>query len=186
MRRIAATVAVVIAAGILGGCGNTKEVLGIQEKRPPDEFAVYSRAPLSLPPEFGLRPPTPGTERPDTRDPSVDAKRAMLAGRALRPVESEDASPGLRALLRQAGAVGIDPAIRDEINRETTALIEAESSFTDSLLFWREAPEPGDAVDAPKEAQRIRQNQALGQPLGEGDTPTIEKKEKGWLEGIFD
>ena len=36
-------------------CGVTKKDLGI-EKESPDEMMVVSRAPLSIPPEFGLRP----------------------------------------------------------------------------------------------------------------------------------
>ena len=39
----------------LCACGVTKRTLGI-EKESPDEMMVVSRAPLSIPPEFGLRP----------------------------------------------------------------------------------------------------------------------------------
>ena len=33
-------------------------------KRSPDEFAVVRRAPLILPPDYGLRPPRPGETGP--------------------------------------------------------------------------------------------------------------------------
>ena len=39
----------------LCACGITKEKLGL-EKSSPDEMSVVSRAPLSIPPEFGMRP----------------------------------------------------------------------------------------------------------------------------------
>jgi hypothetical protein len=48
---------------LLTACGgNTvKETLGIGHK-PPDEFRVVSRPPLSVPPQFNLRPPATGTQ----------------------------------------------------------------------------------------------------------------------------
>jgi hypothetical protein len=45
------------------GGGNWKQAIGI-EPTSPDEFAVESRAPLTIPPDFDLRPPAPGTVRP--------------------------------------------------------------------------------------------------------------------------
>ena len=39
----------------LGACGLTKEKLGLSRKSP-NEATVESRAPLSLPPEFDVRP----------------------------------------------------------------------------------------------------------------------------------
>ena len=40
---------------LLCGCGLTQKDLGI-EKTSPDEMLVVSRSPLSIPPEFDLRP----------------------------------------------------------------------------------------------------------------------------------
>ncbi len=34
------------------------------DRSSPDEFAVESRAPLTIPPDFALRPPQPGAPRP--------------------------------------------------------------------------------------------------------------------------
>ena len=44
-----------VLAVMVCACGLTKKDLGI-EKESPDEMLVVSRAPLSIPPEFGLRP----------------------------------------------------------------------------------------------------------------------------------
>ena len=44
-----------VLAVMVCACGLTKKDLGI-EKDSPDEMMVVSRAPLSIPPEFGLRP----------------------------------------------------------------------------------------------------------------------------------
>lgn len=40
---------------LLSACELTRSDLGL-EKESPDEMLVVSRAPLSIPPEFGLRP----------------------------------------------------------------------------------------------------------------------------------
>jgi len=44
-----------LVIGILCGCSMTKKDFGL-EKDAPDEMLVVSRSPLSIPPEFGLRP----------------------------------------------------------------------------------------------------------------------------------
>ena len=49
------TVLFLICVSILSGCGLTRSDLGL-EKATPDEMLVVSRAPLSIPPEFNLRP----------------------------------------------------------------------------------------------------------------------------------
>jgi Protein of unknown function (DUF3035) len=43
----------------------------------PDEFAVESRAPLTIPPEFDLRPPQPGAPRPQDVTAAERAKRVI-------------------------------------------------------------------------------------------------------------
>ncbi|WP_119462257.1 DUF3035 domain-containing protein [Rhodospirillaceae bacterium SYSU D60014] len=54
--------AIALMAG-LSGCSQTQDALGLT-KSAPDEFQVFQRAPLSLPPNFALRPPEPGAPRP--------------------------------------------------------------------------------------------------------------------------
>ena len=66
----------------LAGCGQgtVQEALGMG-KRSPDEFAVVSRAPLILPPDYGLRPPRPGRSRPGVDTPSERARASLTGGR---------------------------------------------------------------------------------------------------------
>lgn len=62
-------------AVVLSGCEGVRSSLGLG-KNPPDEFQVVSRAPLSLPPDYNLRPPEPGAPRPQegtARDQAQDA-----------------------------------------------------------------------------------------------------------------
>ncbi len=183
---LAASVAVA-AAIALSGCTDARKALGF-EKAPPDEFQVVERAPLSMPPDFSLRPPAPGTVRP--QEGSVrDQARAALAGRSLgTPISTQGRSQGDLALMKKAGADQIQPDIRVVVNKETQALAEADKSFTDKLVFWRkpDGPGAGEQLDASREAQRLRENQALGRAVGDGDSPRIARRKKGMLEGIFD
>ena len=52
-------------------------------------------------------------------------------------------------------------------------------------MFWRKPREPGIVVDPAKEAQRIRENSALGQSQDTGDTPIVQPKQRALLEGLF-
>jgi Protein of unknown function (DUF3035) len=180
--------ALLAAVALLGGCEGMKQDLGIGVKRPPDEFTVYSRAPLSLPPDFGLRPPANATTAASqSAAPREIARQAMLGGtpaaaNAAAPVGS---SPGVQELLQRTGAANAQSDIRAQVNRETTILAEADQSFVERLMFWSNPPEPATVVDPTQETRRIQENQALNRPLTEGQTPTIRRKPKALLEGIF-
>lgn len=183
---LAASVAVV-AAIALSGCTDARRALGF-EKAPPDEFQVVERAPLSMPPEFSLRPPAPGAVRPQEGN-TRDQARQALAGRTTgTPVSAQGRSTGDVALLKKAGAEQIQPDIRVLVNKETQSIAEMDKSFTDKLVFWRKPDGigAGEQLDAGKEAQRLRENQALGRAVGDGDSPRIARRKKGMLEGIFD
>jgi hypothetical protein len=176
-----------------GGCSGVKETLGLT-KQSPDEFKVVSRAPLSMPPDYNLRPPTPGSPRPQEGTPRDQAEQAVfqhttLPADAIPPIgegESEAAqSSGESALLQSAGATGVDPNIRQLVDTETAEDAADSRTLADTLVFWRE-PEPyGTVVDPAAEQKRLQENAATGQPVTEGETPTIVRKKKGMLEGIF-
>lgn len=183
-------VAIVAFAG-LQGCDTARSLAGMQ-KQVPDEFEVVTRAPLSLPPDFGLRTPQPGADRPQELTPRDQARSILLRNSGNKEttaiqaaVESGRFSPGEAALLARAGAVNVDPKIRQTINNESTALVDESKSFTQKLLFWQDPPEPGQIVDPGKESRRIREARAMGDPVSKGEVPVIERKEKGWFEGIF-
>mgnify|MGYP003851137609 CR=1 FL=1 len=174
------------AAVLLGGCTETRNVLGLN-KRVPDEFAVYSRAPLSLPPDFGLRPPEPGSSRPQREMPEDDARKALAGGSSAGGTQQAEVGEGagVQALLKQMGAQDTDPNIRLQVNQETSFLAEESKSFADTLLFWRDEPTFETVVDAQEEAKRLQEAKALGKPLNETQTPTISKERRSVFEGLF-
>src|SRR5438477_12205230 len=69
------TVASLCSITLLSGCG-FRQLVGL-DKTGPDEFAVESRAPLTIPPDFELRPPSPGAPRPQETAPNQQAKQAI-------------------------------------------------------------------------------------------------------------
>lgn len=197
--------ALLLALPLLNGCSSQEANVYGQDKGAPDEFAVYSRAPLSLPPDFGLRPPKPGAGRPQTLTPRNDARDALLSNAGAAPVEAAqpggpgdaELTPGIRALLSSAGADNVDPNIRSLVNNETAALSGGnDASFTDSLMFWRQTTGvKGAVIDPAVEQRRMRRKQAEGDVVEETSAPTIQrrggenvrgKKEKGFWGSLFD
>lgn len=169
----------------LSGCGETKRALGF-EKTPPDEFQVVQRAPLTLPPDFALRPPSPGASRPQESTTREQARQVLTGTRQVTPIATQGRSTGDVALLKRAGAENIQPDIRSLVNKESQALAEADKTFGDKIVFWRKPEPAGEILNPSLESQRLRQNQALGKSLSDGETPLIVRRKKGWLEGVFD
>ncbi len=179
----------------LGGCTSIRENLGLT-KRSPDEFRVTSRAPLSMPPDYNLRPPNPGAPRPQEGSTRDQAEAAVFGypnsgtdPDQIPPIGEGEAagaqSAGEASLLQSAGTGGIDPNIRVLIDSET-AEDEADSiTLAEQLIFWRDPQPYGTVVDPVAEQKRLQENAALGKPVTEGETPVIIRKKKGLLEGIF-
>ena len=96
MSKIYPLCALLAAVAFLSGCEETKRALG-QTKEGPDEFAVYQRAPLSLPPEYGLKPPNPGADRPQavTQETVPFKPLAEQAGRLAVKLAAPTTPPAL-------------------------------------------------------------------------------------------
>ena len=174
-------------AATLSACeGGIGDALGLG-KNAPDEFAVVRSAPLTLPPDFTLRPPRPGEARPNEESVREQAKVALFneAGALAIDDSSAAATQGEAAFIERAGAADVDPNIRHIVDREFSGYASEDESFIDSLLFWQEEQLPGEVVDAGAEAERLRENAEAGKPMTAGETPTIKRREKAPLEGIF-
>lgn len=159
--------------------GETGRILGLEQQKP-DEFAVVARAPLSLPPDYGLRPPDPNGRRNQDLTPTLDAQRAVFGETLVQRrsnteqvLRDQGASRGDMALLKQSGAIDADPGIRQVVDEESQRLAAESENFVDDLVFWKESPEPGDILDASEERRRIQDNSALGRPITEGQSPII-------------
>jgi len=182
MKHIRILTLTITLAVALSGCEGARQAL-TQTKTAPDEFSVYTRAPLTLPPDFGLRPPSEAAAAGRTDDNPEDIAKRVMLGRTTRVAPLQAATPGTAALLDRAGAQNAEPGIRKTVNRETSVFAEEDQNFMEALMF---DPNPGKVVEPQGELRRIQENQALGKPVNEGDTLVIEEKSKGPLEGVFD
>lgn len=157
------TFAILSCLIILSGCGGgtkIKETLGV-EREAPDEFAVIKRAPLELPPDYNLRPPRPGAERPQELNPSNEARRTIFGTpvpeRAQIPTSAED------QFLQALGAENADPDIRRSLDGETSEIRNKNRTVAERLL-GREGDIEGSVVNPDDEMERLREttNNALG------------------------
>lgn len=175
----------------LAGCGgDTARTFGFTRDAP-DEFQVTTRAPLSMPPALGgtLPVPRPGADRPQEVSTRAAAEAALVPGSVLGGPAGGPRSSGESALLSQAGRpVGDD--IRRRVDEESLRLDQPERGLVDRLIFWRGPEQPGVALDARRESQRLRENSALGRDVTEGETPIIQRTRSSnpltnLLESIF-
>ena len=167
------------------GCESSREVFGNKKVRP-DEFLVYKRPPLSQPPDYGLRPPQQGTQEKRI-SPERMAKAAIIGVKAesqlgVQPLQT---SPGMQSLLRNTGALTASSSIRGIISEETSIYADEDERFVDKLIFWvDDQPFEGTVLNPKEEQKRIRNAQALGKPITDGETSHVkrQRKKKGLLE----
>ena len=173
---------VLMTGSLLSGCSNVRDALG-QNKKSPDEFSILARAPLSVPPNFSLRVPNKGMERP--QEPSsrnMGRDIIFKKSNSERGNDSKSNSSSIRGLL---GTDKANPKIREIINAETKNMVFEDKLFLDKLLSWKKPSEDGVLVDAVAEAKRLKNNVEQGKPVTEGKTPIINRKKSGLLNKLF-
>ncbi len=154
-----AAAAICVAAALAsGGCeSGTKDLFG-RGKLPPDEFAVYTRAPLSLPPNYGQRPTgpnpcrAPGGGAQEPHRPGAGAGRGAQRAARRRPTRRRS---GLRASENRGrqcigGDAGAAAAHGRRVSTHRTSAPRstarrsrspsADRSFIDRLMFWQPRP----------------------------------------------
>jgi hypothetical protein len=187
------------------GCESLREAAGIT-KEPPDEFAVLTKSPLVIPPDFNLKPPKPGAAPTNQVSPTQSAQSALFGDdpAAVAAAIPGNFSPEERIVLANTGGAAADPSIRKQIAADEKQMEATDDSFTDELLFSSPDPYKGAPLNADAEAQRIEAAKAQGQPVaattnaGNGtqpaakqppakpaDSATIQKDSGGWFDGIF-
>jgi hypothetical protein len=130
MRNAPKLLLVALGAASLAACGSG----GVLGRERPDEFAVQRQAPLVIPPDFALTPPTPGAPRPAEGTASQQALDALFGGPAPRSAVETTA-------LQRAGTA--DPGIRSAVGDPGTFTVD-KGTTTQAILA---APE-GDGQDA--------------------------------------
>ncbi len=90
--RIAITTCSLLALTACGG-SSVKETLGLSRKAP-DEFKVVARPPLSVPPQFNLRPPSASAESPIIVPADKQAKSIITGNPAKSDSDTFDLREG--------------------------------------------------------------------------------------------
>ncbi len=144
----------------LSACSATKESFDFSQKAP-DEFAVVKRAPLELPPEYTLRPPTPGAQRPQEQAATEQAQEAIFGGSEAKAKKAvkKSASSGEQILLQKSGATNANPDIRTILDQETIQLSEENKPTFDRIIgvTGKKYEAPTKTIDPVKERERILQ-----------------------------
>jgi hypothetical protein len=189
MNRRPQTLLPALALLLLAGCGeNTARTLGFIRDAP-DEFRVTTRAPLSMPPDMagGLPSPRPGAARPMERSQRDEAEAVLVPSLALRDPRQQPRATGNTvgeiALLQAAGPAA-SRDIRRQVDEESQRLDRPPRDLADRLIFWRDPPAPGIAVDPTRERERIRENAALGIEASAGDTPIQQPRAQSWWQRL--
>ncbi len=123
---LSTTCAMALAAGCAGGPSDP----GINDAQQ-DEFRVIKKPPLTVPPDYSLRPPRAGIAQPSEVDETL--RQVTAFGSTV----GADASPAERALVAAAGANAVNPVIRAQIDYEEAGMIRKPGSVADRIIFWR-------------------------------------------------
>ena len=127
----------------LSACDTLRRDAGLT-KQAPDEFAVVTKAPLIIPPNFNLRPPAPGAPPLNQEDPTDSAQAALFSSSDPQTVAAGmggNLTMGERMLLANAGVQNTDPAIRAELQADArNSAAAADQSFTDRVLSGSLSP----------------------------------------------
>ncbi len=118
---------VAVLALSMAACGGSAPLIGSRSL--PDEMAVVSGPPLTLPPNFELRPPQEQKQsRADalrSQDSSVQAKTILVGEAAAAPQGEVDPW-----IAEQANVKKADPTIREKLNAENApASDEKDNGF---------------------------------------------------------
>ncbi len=134
------------SALLLSACGST----GLFNRQSPDEYAVTRAAPLVVPPDYALTPPTPGTPQSTSESSAEQTLQALFGGPAPR-------SQTEISMLVAAGAARSEAGIRSSVGDPETFVVNKGTVTRDIL-------------GAPAGAGQFAQATA-GQPVSASPTP---------------
>jgi hypothetical protein len=169
---------VLASAAALPGCDSLRDAAGLT-KRSPDEFAVTTKAPLVIPPDFNLRPPRPGAPPVNQSDPSTEAQQALFNNSDPQTVAAGmqgNFSQAEKLLMANAGVQNNDPNVRTELKSDMRAIQGADESFTDRVLGAKPSPYTGQPVNADAEVERRGRAAQRRQPA--------KKESGGWFDWL--
>jgi hypothetical protein len=169
-------------AALLAACSSSQGAPGMVKRGTPDEFAILTKPPLTVPPDYALRPPKPGETRPAELSTSQRTQQLLMGD-----TDYEAPSTGELAFIQEAGALAVDPSIRAILAAENGGRAEKSDSLANRLIFWNfDSDGNVDDSAAPlvvddKEAWLEQRRESIERVTGEGATVTIAEDKRGAL-----
>ena len=188
IRMLRAAALLSVAALALSGCDSLRSAAGMQ-KSAPDEFAVTTKAPLVIPPDFNLRPPRPGAVPTNQVEPTEAAEGALFGNDAATIAAQlpNTYSDSEKMLLANAKVQNIDPQIHQNLASDYKNMVGADDGFTKDILFWQKPKDDGGApLDADKEAKALGDKRAGQDGKPAAPPPPPPKEDSSFLGGLFD
>jgi hypothetical protein len=163
----------IFATSLLAACDDFREATG-QGKAPPDEFAVVTKAPLIIPPDYNLHPPRPGEAPLNQVEPAESAQQSLFGTNASTTAQlPAGASDSERTLLANAGAENSDPTIRQDLATDLNKSEQAASDdFTNQVMFWEKPTLKDEGLNADAALKDVpvqpAQTQTAANPISGG------------------
>lgn len=134
MRKVSTLILISAASAMLAGCGSG----GFLTRERPDEFAVQRQAPLVVPPDFNLVPPSPGAPRPAEGTASEQALEALFGGPAARSAVETSAldragrsAPGIRS---SVGDPATNTVAKGSVTRDIIAAPQGDGQNSQAII----------------------------------------------------
>ena len=188
-RHIAVGALLATLALSLAGCQSLRDAAGM-ERIEPDAFAISTKPPLVIPPDYNLRPPAPGAPPTNALDPA-EAAEAAVAGMPSSAPPPGHFSMVEQDLLAKSGAASAKDSIRQQIAEDKRNMQIADHSFTNQLLFGIYGPSNNadKAVNASAEAARFNAKiTGVTTPVPQDRIHRAkpQSQDQGWFANLFD
>ncbi|MGE0735748.1 MAG: DUF3035 domain-containing protein [Alphaproteobacteria bacterium] len=132
---------------LLGGCGGLSDLSSIvsgTSKNVDDIDLAVKNAPLTLPPDYSLRPPPEGTGRTQSVQATRQARTVLTSNPTPTGIKEGERSPGEQLLLRNAGKKRdiTQDVVKRTIDVEEKNEKDTEKTFVDKVMNYNDkAPE---------------------------------------------
>ncbi len=114
----------------------------------PDEFMTVTKSPLTMPPDYQLRPPEEGAKALSEKEPSVLARSYILRSDS----GTTELSTGEQNILKKANVEYANPRIKEELSLEE-GIVSKDESLSDYLIRLKR--KKSETLDAYTEIERL-------------------------------
>lgn len=132
---------------LVGGCGGFSDlssVFNAANRNADDIDLAVKNAPLTLPPDYSLRPPPEGSKAAQSVQATRQARTVLTSNPTPTGIKEGERSPGEQVLLRNAGKKRdiTQDVVKRTINMEEQGEKDTQKNFVDKVMNYNDkAPE---------------------------------------------